>query len=204
MTKDCSVPELLAATRQGDATAPDRLFDRYFPKLVTVARGHLAGMPSSAADEEDVALSVMNSFFEALQCDHFPDLHDHSSLARLLFRMTIRKAADYRRHENRAKRGGGRRLLSGGEASSELHLNRAAAGEEIAPEFIAMMRETLDELLAALGDAELQNLVVAKLAGCTNAEVAEELDCSVSTVERRLRLIRRVWSPDERNPKQLR
>jgi DNA-directed RNA polymerase specialized sigma24 family protein len=59
-----------------------------------------------------------------------------------------------------------------------------------------MMAEECGRLLARLGDPELQALAVAKMEGYTNDEIAAGRDCSVRTVERRLRLIRRKWERD--------
>ena len=44
-----------------------------------------------------------------------------------------------------------------------------------------------------LADADLRALAIAKMEGYTNQEIAERLDCSLRTVERRLHLIRKKW-----------
>lgn len=193
MSSDHTVNELLIATRNGDATAPDRLFDRYFPRLVNLARQHLAGIGTAATDEEDVALSVMNSFFHALQSDRLPELQDHAGLARLLFRMTVRKAIDYRRREQRAKRGGSGRLMQSPDDSQLAAGIEAAPSAELPPDLVAAMGETLERLMGCLDDEALRKLVHAKLSGYTNREIALQLNCSLSTVERRLRLVRKAW-----------
>lgn len=193
MSSDPTVNELLNATRNGDATAPDRLFDRYFPRLVSVARQHLAGIGTAATDEEDVALSVMNSFFDALQSDRLPELQNHAGLARLLFRMTVRKAIDYRRRESREKRGGSGRVVGYHDDSQVGAGIEKAASAEMPPDLVAAMEETLERLMGCLDDEALRKLVHAKLSGYTNREIALQLNCSLSTVERRLRLVRKAW-----------
>jgi DNA-directed RNA polymerase specialized sigma24 family protein len=40
---------------------------------------------------------------------------------------------------------------------------------------------------------DLQQVALAKLEAYTNQEIGDRLDCSVSTVERSLRLIRKIW-----------
>src|SRR5262249_670181 len=52
-----SVSVWLDRLRAGDPAAAQRLWDRYFERLVGLARGKLAARFRRAADEEDVALS---------------------------------------------------------------------------------------------------------------------------------------------------
>ncbi|MHC4405382.1 MAG: RNA polymerase sigma factor, partial [Planctomycetota bacterium] len=40
---------------------------------------------------------------------------------------------------------------------------------------------------------DLQTLALSKLEGYTNREIADQLDCSTPTIERRLKLIRKKW-----------
>jgi DNA-directed RNA polymerase specialized sigma24 family protein len=49
------------------------------------------------------------------------------------------------------------------------------------------------EILLDQLDTELQQLALNKLEGYTNKEIAGKLGCSVATVERRLKLIRKKW-----------
>jgi DNA-directed RNA polymerase specialized sigma24 family protein len=54
------------------------------------------------------------------------------------------------------------------------------------------MAEECSRLLNRL-EGDLQQVALAKMEDCTNQEIADRLDCSVSTVERSLRLIRKIW-----------
>ena len=63
---------------------------------------------------------------------------------------------------------------------------------ERAPEYEDAWRLHV-RVLEGLGDRELQALAVAKMEGRTNEEIAREMDCSIRTVERQLRLIRKKW-----------
>lgn len=58
------------------------------------------------------------------------------------------------------------------------------------PEFAAMISEEIQRLMEMIEDPQLKELAVAKMEGYTNAEIAERLNCSQRTVERRLKLIR--------------
>jgi DNA-directed RNA polymerase specialized sigma24 family protein len=143
----------------------------------------------------------MESLFRAAQKGRFPNLADRHDLWRLLLRMTARKVVDLKRREGRKRRGGGRvkgESVLGGAGSAEEHGGLAEIiGDGPTPEFAAMMVEECQRLLDRLDDADLEALAVAKMEGYTNEEIAERLGCSVRTVERRLRLIRKKWQREE-------
>ncbi len=103
-----TVTQWFDEVEQGDRAAVQSLWERYFPELVRLAREKLCGTSRAVADEEDIALSVMDSFFDAAQQNRFPNLADRDDLWRLLIRMTARKVVDLKRRETRRRRGGGR------------------------------------------------------------------------------------------------
>src|SRR5262249_47596565 len=92
---------------EGDTAAAQRLWERYFHRLVGLARAKLQGQPRRAADEEDVALSAFANFCRAVEAGRFPRLADRHDLWRLLVTLTERKAYNLVRDERRQKRGGG-------------------------------------------------------------------------------------------------
>ena len=57
-----SVTYWLAELRAGNAVAAQPLWERYYGRLVGLARQKLRGVPRRAADEEDVALSALDTF----------------------------------------------------------------------------------------------------------------------------------------------
>jgi RNA polymerase sigma factor (sigma-70 family) len=103
--------------------------------------------------------------------------------------MTARKAIDLRRRETRLCRGGRHRPRSLDEPTAEEAIS-LAIGDAPSAEFAAMMAEQFHCLLDALGDEQLRSLALGKMEGYSNHELAEQLGCSVRTVERRLHLIR--------------
>lgn len=66
------------------------------------------------------------------------------------------------------------------------------AGAEPTPEFAAMVAEQSELLLSQLDETQ-RRVATLKMAGFQNSEIAESLDVSISTVERKLSLIRDVW-----------
>jgi DNA-directed RNA polymerase specialized sigma24 family protein len=148
------------------------------------------------ADEEDVALSALDSFCRAAQRGCFPDLASRDGLWRVLFQRTLRKAVDLARHEKRQVRGGGRVRVQSDIGRPECsrgdrELEQIAA-DEIPPDFAALIADECRHLLERL-DPDLQNLALAKMEGHSNEEIAQQMRRSVRTIERRLQLIRRKW-----------
>ena len=57
-----SVTRWIGQLQTGDPAAAQLLWDRYFRRMVGLARKKLEGAKRGAADEEDVALSAFDSF----------------------------------------------------------------------------------------------------------------------------------------------
>jgi len=191
-----SVSEWILGVKRGDCEAARALWERYFARLVHLARNRLSHGRPRDADEEDVALSAFASFCQAAQQGRFPDLADRDGLWRLLIVLTAQKAIDLLRRARRVKRGGGRvrgeSALAHPEWSESLEGLAEVVGNAPTPDFAAMVAEEYDRLLGLLND-DLRSVALAKMEDYTNQEIAEKLGCSLSTVERSLRLIRKIW-----------
>jgi DNA-directed RNA polymerase specialized sigma24 family protein len=201
MSPDQSVSHWLSLLQSdGDEAAAQQLWERYFHRLVGLARAKLQGQPRRVADEEDVAISAFASFCSAAEEGRFPRLADRHDLWRLLVTLTERKAYNMVRDERRQKRGGGVVLGEAGlfrpDDSSPQGLEQFA-GREPTPDFAAEVAEECRVLLGRLDNAELQAIAVWKMEGDTAPEIADRLGCALSTVERRLRLIRQIWESEE-------
>src|SRR5262249_24015058 len=175
----CWITQLQA----GDQAAADPLWGRYFERLVALARVRLVRAPRRAADEEDVALSAFHSFCRAAEQGRFPKLDDRDDVGRLLVVLTTGKAAHARREGGRLKRGGGVLRRHAGDEEVDLNL---VIDEEPGPEFVAEVAEESRRLLNRLDDDPLRSIVIWKLEGYTNQEIAGKLACVPRTVERKL------------------
>jgi DNA-directed RNA polymerase specialized sigma24 family protein len=191
MSSEGSVTHWLTQLQAGDAAAVQPLWERYFSRLVGLARQKLQGRPRGAADEEDVALSAFDSFCRAAERGCFPQLGDRDSLWRLLVVITARKAAHLARDEGRHKRGGGAVV----DATEAARLDEVL-GPEPTPAFAAQAAEEYRRLLALLGDADLQRAAVLKMEGYTVEEIATQLGRESRTVKRWLQLIRQIWEKE--------
>jgi DNA-directed RNA polymerase specialized sigma24 family protein len=204
MSSPGSVSQWLDLLKAGDSEAAQRLWERFYLRLVDLARTKLRQTPRAAADEEDVALSAFNRFCLAAERRQFPRLEDRNDLWNVLVLLTERKACDLKRHERRQKRGGDKirdeAWLECGvtDADGELGLAALPSGEPT-PGFVALMAEECRLLLHRLNDDRLRTVALGKMEGYRNEELATQLECSVSSIERKLQLIRRIWngrSPD--------
>jgi DNA-directed RNA polymerase specialized sigma24 family protein len=178
--------------------AARKLWERYCDSLVRLARVRLGNMPRGPADEEDVALSVFQSFVQGASDGKFPQLGDRDDLWRLLATITARKASNLRRELGCRKRGG-RRADTGAYLSADRHRDgedafAGVAGDELTPEFAAMMFDEYRRLFDRLDDESLRVVALLKLEGHSNEEIARSLDCGLRTLERKLDTIRTLWS----------
>ena len=190
MTSD-SFGSWLQRLQADNDDATQRLWEEYFQKLTVVARARLPEMRRRVFDEEDIALSALQSFCNGIRAGRFPQLNDEGNLWALLVLITKRKAAHRIRDETAKKRGGGN--LQGESALGQQGILGFAANEPTA-EFATQMAEELGYLRELLKDDGLEQIAMYRLQGFTNAEIAGKMNCVERTIDRRLALIRRIWA----------
>ena len=201
MYSDASVTQWIDRLKAGDPDAAQKLWERYFRRLVGLARKKLRAAPRRAADEEDVALSAFDSFCRGAEQDRFPRLHDRFDLWQLLVLLTARKAIDLTQHERRQKRGGGVVLDEAAlphpvDSSAQGAALEQIAAQEPTPAFAAQVADECRRLLERLDSPELRQVALLKVEGYANEEIAAQLGCGLRTIERRLRLIRSMWEQE--------
>ena len=187
----------IAGLSDNDPLAAQRLWDRYYERLVRLAHRKLGDANRRISDEEDVALSAFHSFCQGAAAGRFPRLDDREDLWRLLVTITARKASAHIKREHRQKRGGGlvqgeSAFLPRGDVASDAGIDQVV-GHEPTPALAAQVAEQFQHLLDCLGDESLRRIAIYKLQGYTNEEIAGEIDCALRTVKRRLAQIRDVW-----------
>jgi hypothetical protein len=151
---DDPVTRLIDRLRAGDHDAAERLWRRYFPRLVRLARAHLRGSPCRAADEEDVALGAFDSFCRGVEAGRFPRLTGRDALWDLLVTIALRHAAEWRQHETRQKRGGADGAGGAGGASRAPARRAAPRFAVRAADKAELARKRVAETAVALGRAE--------------------------------------------------
>ena len=191
-----SVSRWIARLKEGDPEAAKTLWERYFTRLVNLARKKLGGLPRRDADEEDVAQSVFKSLCLGAQKGNFQELIDRNDLWPLLVRITHQKSVDRIRYANRKKRGGG---AVRGDSAVNVETDNSQhggfdqfAGSAATPEFQAEMCEQYQLLFGSLRDETLKLTAWSRLEGHSNEEIAALLGITTRSVERKLRLIRQT------------
>jgi RNA polymerase sigma factor (sigma-70 family) len=201
---------LIEELKQGDPVAVEQLLERFFPRMVALARSRLKGLPNREADEEDVAQEAFVSLWRGAVRDHFTELTDRDDLWRLLIVITVRKAIDLQTKRKRLKEGSGKVRgdsvwIKAGDSGNPGF--DQVEGDAPPADILAEVAEERRRLLDVLEDptrmrvkperaAELRAIAVWKMEGYTNEQIAERLGCALSTVERGLQIIRQAWKKE--------
>jgi hypothetical protein len=198
-----SVTHWIGDLKAGGHTAAQHLWERFFDRLVHLARNKLRGTASRRAveDEEDAALSAFDSFCRGAAEGRFPHLTDRHDLWRLLVVLTVRKAVRQLERHRAAKRGGSRLVGESGVPGTEEGPGGNALdqiiGPEPTPELAVMVIEQYRWLRAELEDDMLRQVLDLRLEGYDREEIASRLGCAVRTVTRKLDVIRQTWLENE-------
>jgi len=191
-----SITEWIAGMKGGDEKSLQRLWERYFDRLIQLARKKIGNSPKACADEQDLVNSVFYSLYRGAEAGRFANLSNRDDLWWLLIAITKKKAADHYRRETARKRGGGQVIQASvleERAGSGAFLFNQILGREPAPEVVVELDETFGRLLGVLKDDTLRNVALWRMEGYSLQEMADRLGVGVRTVERKLKLIRTVW-----------
>jgi RNA polymerase sigma factor (sigma-70 family) len=208
MTTPASVTRLIHLLRSQDTAVRDMaagmIWQRYFRELLSLARRSLDRRVRHRADEEDVLQSMFRSFCARQGRGDF-HLADRNELWRLLVTITLRKARNTTKAQRRERRDVEREQASAAEAGCDSSCTTwelaqmDAAGPS--PAEAALLNEALERRLESLADLELRQIALWRLEGYSNREIAQELDCTERSVERKLERIRSKWSAcDDEEP----
>ena len=197
MDSQGSVTRLIEQLRSGNAVLRDdaarRLWERYVPALLHLARRHLDKKLLHREDEDDVLQSMYASFCIRQQRGNF-ELAGRDDLWRLLVTVTLRKARNAARRHRQQTRDYRRERGDGDSTRNGLPLELFDSSEPT-PGDAAAFNEELERRLRALGDPVLRRIALYKLEGYTNIEIGREMDnCTERTIERKLARIRTKWA----------
>jgi DNA-directed RNA polymerase specialized sigma24 family protein len=195
---DGSVTRWIGDLKAGGDSAAQHLWERYFHRLVHLARARLRSARRAGAieDEEDAALSAFDSFCRGAAGGRFPQLADRDDLWRLLVVITVRKVLGQLERQGARKRGGGRlageSVLIGAKVAEGGGLDQIAAYEP-SPELAAQVVDEYRRLRGSLRTEALRQVLDLRLEGFTREEIAQRLGCAERAVKRKLDVIREVW-----------
>ena len=185
---DAPITRWITELEQGDHSAARQLWKFLHRRLLRAAKKEVTRCSRPAYDEEDVALSAFDTLCRGIQERRY-ELADRDELWRLAATIAVNKARQKFRNENRLCRGGGVERV--GDDATFLE---ALVSPEPPPDLVWMMREECQRLLAMLERQDVRSVAMLKVDGYTNEEVAEHLGCTRRSVQRRLALIRDIWS----------
>lgn len=197
MPDTSSVSRWLIAARTGDPAAVAVLWERFSKQMETLSARWLSrGAPTAVFDEEDVTVSAFEAFRRALKDGHYDNVRGRDELWRILATITVRKAGEYLDSEKALRRGGATLIASLDQSgpTNAAKLPTLYPG----PEAVAMMTEECRRLLDLLNDHELEAIVMWKLEGLTNEEIAYEIGYSRRSIQRMLNRIREIWRREAR------
>jgi DNA-directed RNA polymerase specialized sigma24 family protein len=198
-----SVSQLLSPLREGDEEAVRKLWDRFFRRLVALARSRLGPNLRQPVDPEDIALQAFHQFCVLMARpdadERVPEMANRDNIWRVLARITAWEAMDYAQPPNRP-------LVDGGIDLDQMTARQVAQNQSECDEFNEEVARLLNELRGRdeAQTERLRRLALLKLEGKTNEEAARELGCGVSLVELLLRAIRKLWEQHDPRPLQAR
>lgn len=195
-----SVSILISKVKEGDEDSVRELWNRYSGALVRSAQTRISKQVAAKVDSEDLAQSVFFAIYRGAVEDKFDQLNDRAGFWTLVLAITRRKAVDRIRNLTAAKRGGAAAMRASQEAVGESVANIVdrALSREVDPQVEVECEDLLESLKQQLDieDASgmLTRVAMSRIAGLSVKEIAAELDRTERTVERKLSLIRSLWS----------
>ena len=188
MPPDLPFTQLMVRLRGGAPDAAAAVFDRFARRLVRLAGSRLPQALAAKLDAEDVVQSVFKSFFLRHADDRFT-LKNWDALWTVLTVLTVRKCGHKVGHFRAARRDVHR------EAAASPASDSAPAWEapdpRPRPEEAALLAETLDEVVRGLREDQ-RPIVLLRLQGFLQREIAEKVGCTERTVERVLGNVRKT------------
>ena len=195
---DDPITEWIAGLKAGDEAAIADLWDRYFERLIQLARQRFGNIPRRVADEEDIAVSVFRCLCAGAERGRLAEISSRDDLWRVLVTMTLRKIIDQQRRLGVQKRGAGKvrgESVFGRESDRQRAAGLQQFGDHLpTPRMMAVIEEEGQRLLDALENETLRQIAIWKLEAFTNDEIADKLGLATRSVERKLERIRGIWS----------
>lgn len=190
-----SVSIFISQLKERDPSATQAIWNRFFQRLLPLARSRLRGVSDRALSEEDILVSVFDRFFSAAAEGRFAKLQDRDDLWQILLMLMNHRIVEHYRHAKALKRGGD---LT--DRFDDLAVKQSVPHEladlEPGPEVIAAFNDSLSVAISSLADEKTREVALFKLEGYENTEIAAKMDISLSSVERKLRVIRESWKSE--------
>ena len=180
LEEEGSVTGWLRELKDQQPDAQSKIWHRFVSRLTQRARRKLGGIEKTVVDAEDIVSMAFYNFFEKSPLD-FRKLVDREDLWQILAMLADRRAADEVRKWYRRPN------------SFELTPIDCADSSATAPDADLILADEVGVRLGALPDKTLRDIAIGRLEGRKNHEIADKLDVSLRTVERKVGLIREMF-----------
>ena len=189
--------------KEGDPESFQEIWNAFFPRLVVHAGNRLREMRKREFDEEDIAISALKSMFRAVEANRIPILENSQDLFKILFTIANRKISTQGKRTFAKKRGPdlvrGDSVFGLTNGDGTRGLNDFGDDAE-SHEIVVAFQDEFEFRLQQIDDAITRQIVLLKLEGLTNQEIAEQIGRSERTVKRKLDLLEKKWMSDFGNP----
>ncbi|MEL6898236.1 MAG: ECF-type sigma factor [Planctomycetota bacterium] len=190
MQEEEPITHWIQCLRQGDQEAAQELWRVFFDRLKNYAAKKLGELPKRVSDEDDVALSAFHSVVRGVQDDTFKRMESREDFWQLLVVIAARKASNLHRKQ-RQRREAGESVLANAVAVNE-HPMGTLQDDNLEEQDLAMYFHCTEILEQLPGN--LQTVVLMRMSGYSNAEIAGRIGRSMKTVEHYFRQVRAVWA----------
>lgn len=181
-------PEMLfLAIEHGDETAAGQFWEHTFPFLVRYFRRRYGMLPRPVVDEEDLALAVVHDLFCEIRQGCLHDVSSWDQFRRVACTRARQTFADQRKADHRLKRARNRNAFGTGQALD------AVSARVDAPDALSDLKDDLFALLRDPRDKELRAMLLLLFTGLSKGEIAAALECTLRTVNRRLKRLHGLW-----------
>lgn len=180
----------------GEQESVELLWRSYFARIKSLILRRISNSPRLIGHEEDIAMSAFGSFVRRAADGQFPNLKDNDELWKLLKTFAIRKTNDHFKYHMAEKRGGKvwttqQSELENNEDKSDHHL---PVDPSSCPETPVDISDLFNHVLIILPDDFSRDVVLLRLQGASVVAIAEMLECSTRTVQRKLKDIESLWA----------
>jgi RNA polymerase sigma-70 factor, ECF subfamily len=176
---------LLRLWQAGDENAAREIFERYFERLLALARRRISQRLASRVDPEDVVQSAFRTFFGRYKAGQFT-IQDSEDVCKLLARITVHKTLRQIAFHKAAKRDPSQEAGQGSDGQQQL---MEVLDREPTPEAVNAFVDQLDHFLKQLRPEDRQILEM-RMQGYNSLEIAEKLGISDRKIRRLMERVR--------------
>lgn len=178
--------ELVQRWQAGDEDAATELFDRYQGKLLPLVASHLSEKLRPRLEADELVQSILKSAFRVTRQGH-TQFSDDTGFWKWLVTVALNKVFKKIERETAAKRNPDREVSS---QSSDTYLANSLSQRPTSAQVVEVS-DLMEHILERLDDDQKQILLL-KLEGYTQKEIASKLNVSEKTIQRRSEKIREV------------